>query len=95
MPLIATRPGVYVATVNKVISDYYASLEETLEHLKCIKLKYLLGDNVAEFCASILVDAESLESDVNFKNAYFGYITHIFKNTYDPRFHLWATHKYK
>ena len=42
VPLTATRHEVYVIIMNTVLSDSYASLKETLNHLKSIKLKYHL-----------------------------------------------------
>ena len=66
-----------------------------MEHMNNIKLKYRLGENVADCCASILVDAECLESDGAFNPKHLGCIIHIFEDTSDSRFRLWATHKYK
>ena len=39
VPLTATGHEVYVSTVITVLSDYYASLVETLNHMKSLKLK--------------------------------------------------------
>ena len=38
---------------------------------------------------------EILESAGAFKPKHLGYIIHIFENTSNSRFHLWATQKYK
>ena len=38
---------------------------------------------------------EILESAGAFKPEHLGYIIHIFDNTSNSRFHLWATQKYK
>ena len=38
---------------------------------------------------------ESLESAGSFKPEHLGYIIRIFEDTYDCRFHLWDTQKYK
>ena len=46
--------------------------------MKSLKLKIYPGENVTELCASILVDAERLESAGAFKPEHLGYITHIF-----------------
>ena len=59
------------------------------------KLKSYPGDNVTYCCASILVDAERLESAGAFKPEHLGYITHIFEDTSDSRFRLWDIQKYK
>ena len=48
VPLTVTGPKLYITTITTVISNSYDSLEETLNHLKCLKLKYCLGENVAE-----------------------------------------------
>ena len=42
-----------------------------------------------------MLDAYFLDSGGYFNTKHLSYITHIFENTYDPRFHLWATQKYK
>ena len=44
---------------------------------------------------AILINVEIIESAGAFKPEHFGYIIHIFENTYNFRIHLWATHKYK
>ena len=78
MLLISAVPEVYVATMNTFISDYYDYLEETLTHMKMIKLKSYLGENVTYLCTQILVDAEHLDSAGDFNPDYLGIITHIF-----------------
>ena len=80
--------------MTKVLSNCCAYLEETLNHLKCIKLKDNLGGTVAEWFATILLDADQLYYDVAFNTDHLGYITHKFENNSDPRFHLRSTHKY-
>ena len=55
-----TRPEVYVATMTTVISNYYYYFEETLNHLNSLKFKCHMGDNAAYFCATVLVEYESL-----------------------------------
>ena len=62
MPLTATGPEVFVAIMNKFLSDSYDALEETLTCMKRLKLKVYPGENVTDYCAAILVDAERLES---------------------------------
>ena len=46
VPMIATGPEFYADTTTTVISNYYDYLEDILNHLKCLKLKDNLGDNV-------------------------------------------------
>ena len=95
VPLIATGPEVFVVTMNTFISDSYYALEETINHMKSLKLKIYPGENVTDLCAEILVDAELLDSAGAFKPEHLGYIIHIFEDTYDSRFSLWAIQKYK
>ena len=83
VPLTATGPEVFVATMITFISDSYDSLEETLNHMKSLKLKSYPGENVTDFCAAIFVDAECLESAAAFKPEHLGYITRIFEDTSD------------
>ena len=63
--------------------------------MKSLKLKNYPGENVTDCCASILVDAERLESAGVFNPEHLGYITHIFEDTSDSRFRLWAIQNYK
>ena len=63
--------------------------------MKSLKPKIYPGENVTDFCASILVAAERLESAGAFKPEHLGYITHIFEDTSESKFRMWATHKYK
>ena len=42
-----------------------------------------------------MVDAERLDSAGDFKPEHLGYITRIFGDTSESRFHLWYIHKYK
>ena len=95
VPLTATGPEVYVATMTTIISDSYYSLVDTLNHTKNIKLKYHPGRDAADCYDEILVNVESLESSGAFKPEHLGYIIHILENTTDSRINLWATHKYK
>ena len=95
MPLTATGPEVFVATITKFLSDSYDALEETLTHMKSLKLKIYPGDNVTDFCEARLVDAEHIESAGDFKPENLGYITRIFEDTSDSRFLLWAIQNYK
>ena len=77
MPLIATGPEVYFAIMTTFLSDSYDALEETLKHMKSLKLNSYPGENVADFCAAILVDYERLESAGVFKPEHLGYIIRI------------------
>ena len=95
VPLTATGPEVFVSTMTAFFSDYYDSLEETLTHMKSLKLKRYPGENVTDCCAEILVDDERLEISGDLKPEHLGYITRIFEDTSDSRFCLWYIHKYK
>ena len=95
MPLTATGPEVLVATTNAFISDSYDALEETLTHMKSLKLKSYPGENITDCCTAILVDDERLDSSGAFKPEHLGYITRIFEDTSDSRFRLWDIQKYK
>ena len=81
LPLTATGPEVYVATMTTILSDSYDYLVETLNHMKSLKLKDHPGENVADCCDKILVDSERLESDGAFKPDHLGYTIHIFEDT--------------
>ena len=94
VPLTETGPEVFFATMTTFISDSYDALEETLTHMKSLRLKSYIGENVTDLCAEILVDADRLESAGAFKTEHLGYITSIFKDTSDSIFRLWAIHKY-
>ena len=95
MPLTATGPEFFVATMTKFLSDSYDALEETLNHMKSLKLKSYPGENVTDGCAAILVDAERLDSAGDFNPEHLGYTTCIFKDNSDSRFRLWDIQKYK
>ena len=91
MPLTATGPEVYVATMTTIISDSYYSLVDTLNNTKNIKLKDHPGRDAAYCYDAVLVNVESIESARAFKSDHLGYIIRISENTSDSRFHLWAT----
>ena len=95
VPLTATGPEVFVATMATFISDSYDALEETLNHMNSLKLKSYPGENITDCCAAIFVDAERLDSAEALKPEHLGYIIRIFEYTYDSRFRLWGIHKYK
>ena len=40
VPLTETRPEVYIATMTIFLSNYYDALEETLTHMKILKLNF-------------------------------------------------------
>ena len=86
MPLRATRTDIFVATITTFLFGSYDAFEENLTHMKIINLKTYLGENVTDFCAEILVDADCLESAGAFKPDHIGYITRIFEDTSDSRF---------
>ena len=75
--------------MGPVLSNYYDSLMETLNHMNNLKLKDNLGENFADCYDAILVDAERFESSGAFKPEHLDYIIHIFKDTYDSRFRIW------
>ena len=81
--------------MTKFTSDYHVALEQTLTHMKSIKLKNYPGGDVTDCCAAILADSERLESDGAFKLEHLDYMTRIFEYTYDSRSRLWDIHKYK
>ena len=93
MPLTATEPEAFVATMTTFISDYYDALEETLTNMKSLKIKSYPGENVTDFCAAILVDAKHFDSAGAFKPEHLGYITRIFEDTSDSIFRLWCIQK--
>ena len=82
-PLTSTGPEVFVATMTTFHSNYYDDLDENITHMKSLKLKSYLGENVTDFCAEILVDTKRLESAGAFKPEPLGYITCIFEDTSD------------
>ena len=91
VPLTVTGPEVYVATMTTIIPDSYYSLVDTLNHMKNLKLKDNPVRDAADCSDATLVNVESLESAVAFKPEHFGYIIHIFENTSNSRFQIWAT----
>ena len=93
VPLTATVTEVYVSIITTFLSDSYDALEETLNHMKSLKLKSYPGENVTYCCAAILVDAERLESAGALKPEHLGYIILIFEDTSDSRFRLWEIQK--
>ena len=95
VPLKATGPEVFFTTMTTFISNSYDALEETLTHIKSLKLKNYPGENVTDCCAEILVDAERLESAGALNPEHLWYITCIFEDTSDSILHPWAIQKYK
>ena len=81
--------------MTTIISYSYYSLVDTLNHMKNLKLKDHQGRDAADCYEAILVNVESLESAGGFKPEHLGYIIHIFENTSNSRFQIWATQKYK
>ena len=47
MKLTSIRPEVNVATMTTILSNFFNSLEVTLNYLNIIKLKNYIGDKVA------------------------------------------------
>ena len=95
VPLTSTGPEIYVATMTTVLFNAYGSLVDNMNHMKSIKLKNLLGENIADCPDAILVDAERLESAGAFNPEHLGYTICIFEDTSDSRFRPWVTQKYK
>ena len=93
VPLTATGPEVYVATMSTIISDFYYYLTDTLNQMKSLKLKDNHVEDTADYYNAILENVESLESAGSFKPEHIGYIISIFENAYDSRFNLWETQK--
>ena len=91
VPLTATGPEVYVATMTTIISDSYYSLADTLNQMKSLKLKDNQGGDTADCYDAILENVEGLESAGAFNPKHLGYIISIFENTSDSRFNIWAT----
>ena len=81
--------------MTKFLSNYDDALEDTITNMKSLKLEIYPGENVADLCAAILVDAETLESAGAFKPEQLGYITCIFEDSYESRFRMYAIQKYK
>ena len=81
------------STMTKFLSDSYDALEETITHMKSLKLKIYPGENVTYFYAEILVDADLLDSAGTFKTEHLGYITRIFEDASESIFILWDIHK--
>ena len=76
VPLTATGPEVYVATMNTIISDSYYYLVDTLNHTKNLKLKDHPGRDATDCYDAILVNMESLENSGAFKPKHLGYTYH-------------------
>ena len=89
VPQTETGSEVFAPTMTTFLYNSYYALEGTLTHTKILKLKHYPGENVTDFCATILVDADLLESYGAFKPEYLGYITCIFDDTSDSRFRIW------
>ena len=93
--LSETGPKGYVATMTTIISNSYASLVETLNHMKSLKLKDHPRENIVDCCDVTLVDAEYLESAGAFNTKHIGYIIFILEDNSDSIFNLWATQNYR
>ena len=48
VPLTATGPEFFVATMTTFLSDSYYALEETITHMDSIKLNNYPGENVTD-----------------------------------------------
>ena len=59
VPLTATGPEVYVATMNTIISNSCYSLVDTLNYMKSLKLKDSPVMDVADYSNAIMVNIES------------------------------------
>ena len=89
MPLTATVPEVFFSTMTTFLSSSYDALEETLTHMKSIKLNIYPGEKVTYCCAEILVDSKRLDCSGYLKPEHLGYINCIFEDTSDSIFRLW------
>ena len=56
MPLTATGPEVYVATMTTILFGFYYSLGGTMNYTKSLKLKDNPGRDVADCYDAILVN---------------------------------------
>ena len=95
LPLTATGPEVYVATMTNVLSGYYYSLVDNINHMKSLKLKDHMGVYIADCCDAILINVDRLESSAAFKAKHLVYIICIFEDTSYSIFHIWETQMYK
>ena len=95
VPITATGPEVFVATMLVCLSDSYDAMEQTKEALKAIKLTDFPGENVQQCCTKILELCERLDSAGAFEANLLCKIVRIFEQTSDKRFELWAMSKYK
>ena len=46
--MVVTGYGVYVITMTKFLSDQYVTLEDTISHMKSLKLNSYPGENVTD-----------------------------------------------
>ena len=81
--------------MTKFLSGYFDALEDTLIHMKSLKLKSYPGKNVTDCCEEILVNDERLESAGAFNPEHLGYITCIYEDTSDSRLRLRSIQNYK
>ena len=72
VPLTATVPEVFVTTMTIFLSYSFDALEDTLTHMKSPKPKKYPGENVTDFCAAMLVDAEFLDNSGAFRSENLG-----------------------
>ena len=86
VPLTVTGTEVSVNTISTFLFNPYDALEETITHMKSLKIKIYPGENVTDLCAKILVDSERLESAGDLNPEQRGYITRIFEDSPDSRF---------
>ena len=63
--------------------------------MQSLNIKDHPGENVADYCDTILADDDFFESAGSFNPDQIGYIFCIFEDTSDPTFHVWAIQKYK
>ena len=95
VPITASGPEIFMATVTVCFSDSYDALEQTKIELKTIKLKDFPGENVQDCVAKILDLCERLESGGAFDNQLICSIMKIFENASDKKFQLWAMNEYR
>ena len=50
VPLTATAPEIYVATMNYALSKSYDNFKESINHINILKLKSSPWENVTDYC---------------------------------------------
>ena len=53
VPITEIGPELFFANMTKFLSDSYDALEDTLTHMKSLKLKSYTGETITYFCTEI------------------------------------------